>query len=242
MLRLRNVDVFYGKVPALTRVSLSVRPGEIVALVGGNGAGKTTTLAAASGLLRPRSGDIAFMGQDIRRMEPDRIVAAGLSHVPEGRLVWKPMRVEDNLRLGAFLRRDRRAEVERDLEEIYALFPILAERRHQAAGTLSGGEQQMLAMGRALMAAPRMLLLDEPSMGLAPGVTREIFSLIVRLREERGLTVLLVEQNARMALQVADRGYVLETGRVILQGQADELLQNRDVQRAYLGRDLDAEP
>ena len=239
MLRLRNVDVLYGKVPALTRVSLHVRPGEIVALVGGNGAGKTTTLLAASGLVRPKDGGITFEDTDISRLSPDRIVAAGLSHVPEGRLVWKPLPVEDNLLLGAFLRRGD-AGVVRDLDEIYGLFPILAERRRQPAGTLSGGEQQMLAIGRALMARPRMLLLDEPSMGLAPAITREIFSLIVRLRQERGLTVLLVEQNARMALKIADRGYVLETGRVILQGPAEELLENRDVQRAYLGRDADA--
>ncbi len=240
MLRLRNVDVLYGKVPALIRVSLHVRPGEIVALVGGNGAGKTTTLLAASGLVRPKDGEITFEGRDVSRLSPDRIVAAGLSHVPEGRLVWKPLPVEDNLRLGAFLRSGDAAGVARDLDEVYGLFPILAERRRQPAGTLSGGEQQMLAIGRALMARPRMLLLDEPSMGLAPAVTREIFSLIVRLRRERGLTVLLVEQNARMALRIADRGYVLETGRVILQGPADELLENRDVQRAYLGRDADA--
>jgi len=239
MLKLRNVDVLYGKVPALTRVSLHVRPGEIVALVGGNGAGKTTTLLTASGLVRPKAGEITFEGKDVSRLSPDRIVAAGLSHVPEGRLVWKPLPVEDNLQLGAFLRRGD-PEVAHDLDEIYSLFPILAERRRQPAGTLSGGEQQMLAIGRALMARPRMLLLDEPSMGLAPAITREIFSLIVRLRQERGLTVLLVEQNARMALKIADRGYVLETGRVILQGPAEELLENRDVQRAYLGRDADA--
>ena len=237
MLRLRNVDVFYGSVSALTRVSLHVRQGEIVALVGGNGAGKTTTLTAASGLLRPKSGQITFLDQDITRLAPDRIVGMGLSQVPEGRLVWKPLPVEDNLLLGAFTRRGQTREVADDLDQIYSMFPILAERRRLPAGALSGGEQQMLAIGRALMARPRMLLLDEPSMGLAPAVTKEIFARIVALRNERGLTVLLVEQNARMALTIADRGYVLETGRVILQGPAGELLENRDVQRAYLGRD-----
>ncbi|EPR34382.1 ABC transporter related protein [Alkalidesulfovibrio alkalitolerans DSM 16529] len=237
MLRLRNVDVYYGSVPALTRVSLHVRQGEIVALVGGNGAGKTTTLTAASGLLRPKSGQITFQDQDITRLAPDRIVDMGLSQVPEGRLVWKPLPVEDNLLLGAFTRRGQTREVADDLDQIYSMFPILAERRRLPAGALSGGEQQMLAIGRALMARPRMLLLDEPSMGLAPAVTKEIFARIVALRQERGLTVLLVEQNARMALTIADRGYVLETGRVILQGPAGELLENRDVQRAYLGRD-----
>jgi len=237
MLRLRNVDVFYGSVPALTRVSLHVRQGEIVALVGGNGAGKTTTLTVASGLLRPKSGQITFQDQDITRLAPDRIVDMGLSQVPEGRLVWKPLPVEDNLLLGAFTRRGQTREVADDLDQIYSMFPILAERRRLPAGALSGGEQQMLAIGRALMARPRMLLLDEPSMGLAPAVTKEIFARIVALRQERGLTVLLVEQNARMALTIADRGYVLETGRVILQGPAGELLENRDVQRAYLGRD-----
>jgi branched-chain amino acid transport system ATP-binding protein len=243
MLRLTNVDVHYGKVHAVRRASLHVRPGEVVALIGGNGAGKTTLLATVSGLVRPSGGDILFMDAPITRTAPERIVRAGLSHVPEGRHVFKPMSVEDNLLLGAYCRYSlkSRPQVQDDLADVFALFPVLRERRGQAAGTLSGGEQQMLAIGRALMSRPHMLLLDEPSMGLAPQVVRDIFKLIVRLKAERGLTVLLVEQNARAALKIADRGYVLETGRIVLQGPADELLENRDVQRAYLGRDLDRE-
>ncbi|HMM39652.1 MAG TPA: ABC transporter ATP-binding protein [Desulfovibrio sp.] len=242
MLALKNVDVFYGKIHAARRVSLHVKAGEIVALIGGNGAGKTTLLTAVSGLLRPAGGEIALAGESILGLAPERVVRLGLSHVPEGRLVFSPLSVEDNLRLGAYTRRDRegREAAARTLARIYEMFPVLAERRAQAAGTLSGGEQQMLALGRALMAGPRLLLLDEPGMGLAPLVVRDIFRLIVRLRDELGLTVLLVEQNARSALRIADRGYVLETGRIILQGPADELLANKDVQRAYLGRDLDA--
>ncbi len=242
LLALKNVDVFYGKIHAARRVSLHVKAGEIVALIGGNGAGKTTLLTAVSGLLRPAGGEIALAGESILRLAPERVVRLGLSHVPEGRLVFSPLSVEDNLRLGAYTRRGRegREAAARTLARIYEMFPVLAERRAQAAGTLSGGEQQMLALGRALMAGPRLLLLDEPGMGLAPLVVRDIFRLIVRLRDELGLTVLLVEQNARSALRIADRGYVLETGRIILQGPADELLANKDVQRAYLGRDLDA--
>jgi amino acid/amide ABC transporter ATP-binding protein 2, HAAT family (TC 3.A.1.4.-) len=242
MLALKNVDVFYGKIHAARRVSLHVKAGEIVALIGGNGAGKTTLLTAVSGLLRPAGGEIALAGESILGLAPERVVRLGLSHVPEGRLVFSPLSVEDNLRLGAYTRRGRegREAAARTLARIYEMFPVLAERRAQAAGTLSGGEQQMLALGRALMAGPRLLLLDEPGMGLAPLVVRDIFRLIVRLRDELGLTVLLVEQNARSALRIADRGYVLETGRIILQGPADELLANKDVQRAYLGRDLDA--
>ncbi len=243
MLRLKNVDVHYGKVHAVRRASLHVRPGEVVALIGGNGAGKTTLLTTISGLVRPSGGEVLFMDAPITRSAPERIVRAGLSHVPEGRHVFKPMSVEDNLLLGSYSRysMQTRPRVQEDLEDVFALFPVLGERRSQAAGTLSGGEQQMLAIGRALMSRPAMLLLDEPSMGLAPQVVRDIFKLIVRLKAERGLTVLLVEQNARAALKIADRGYVLETGRIVLQGPADELLENRDVQRAYLGRDLDRE-
>ncbi len=241
MLRLRNVDIAYGRIQAVRRVSLHVEQGEIVALIGANGAGKTTLLTALSGLLRPLGGEMLFDGADLTRMRPDAIVRAGLSHVPEGRLVFAPMNVEDNLLLGSFPRHrlGRRLDVRDDLERMYAIFPRLEERRWQAAGTLSGGEQQMVAIARALMARPRLLLLDEPGMGLAPTVTAEIFRHIVELRDAMGLTVLLVEQNARAALRVADRGYVLETGRVLLQGPAAELLANKDVQRAYLGRDLD---
>ncbi|BBD10035.1 ABC transporter ATP-binding protein [Desulfovibrio ferrophilus] len=241
MLRLRNIDVFYGKIHAVKRASLHVDKGEIVALIGGNGAGKTTLLTTISGLNRPTEGTIEFDGQDITRARANTIVKLGVSHVPEGRLVFKPMKVEDNLLLGAFNRFSlkSRAKVARDIQAMYDMFPVLGERRNQAAGTLSGGEQQMLAIGRALMARPRVLLLDEPSMGLAPQITREIFRHIRELRDRFDLTVLVVEQNARMALRSADRGYVLETGRIILQGPSEELLENRDVQRAYLGRDLD---
>ncbi|MBU1002311.1 MAG: ABC transporter ATP-binding protein [Proteobacteria bacterium] len=243
MLRLRNIDVFYGKIHAVKRASLHVDKGEIVALIGGNGAGKTTLLTTISGLNRASDGDIEFDGRDITRTQANTIVKLGVSHVPEGRLVFKPMKVEDNLLLGAFNRFSfkSRAQVGRDIQTMYDMFPVLGERRRQAAGTLSGGEQQMLAIGRALMARPRMLLLDEPSMGLAPQITREIFRHIRELRDKFDLTVLVVEQNARMALRIADRGYVLETGRIILQGPSEELLENRDVQRAYLGRDLDVE-
>jgi len=239
MLRVTNLDVAYGAVKALRRVSLHVDKGEIVALIGANGAGKTTLLAALSGLLRPAGGHTVFHGHDITDAAPDAVVRLGLSHVPERRLVFKPMSVADNLLLGAYTRRGRafRAERAEDLRMVYDMFPVLADRSRQPAGTLSGGEQQMLAIGRALMARPGMLLLDEPGMGLAPTICRDIFARVAELRDRRGLTVLLVEQNAKLALRLADRGYVLETGRVILQGLSAELMANRDVQRAYLGRD-----
>jgi len=241
MLILKNVDVFYGKIHTIKRVSLHVNKGEIVALIGGNGAGKTTLLRTISGLMRSSSGSLVFNGLDISKQSPDRIVKKGISHVPEGRLVFKPMSVEDNLLLGSFnwYTLKNRSKIKDDMERIYSIFPILEKRRKQLAGTLSGGEQQMLAIGRALMARPKFLLLDEPSMGLAPTVVKEIFRYIVELRDTYGLTVLLVEQNARSALRIANTGYVLETGRIILQGPAEDLLLNRDVQRAYLGRDVD---
>ena len=239
MLTLTNVDISYGNIKAVRRASLHVDAGEIVALIGANGAGKTSLLTAVSGLLRPTSGAVVFNGRDITKAAPDKIVRLGLSHVPERRLVFKPLSVTDNLLLGSYTRRGRacRAGVDRDLESVYAMFPVLKERAGQPAGTLSGGEQQMLAIGRAIMSGPKMLLLDEPGMGLAPMVCRDIFRRVTELRDKQGLTVLLVEQNAKSALAIADRGYVLETGRVILQGQSTELLANRDVQRAYLGRD-----
>ncbi len=241
LLALKNLDVFYGRIHAVRRVSLHVRQGEIVALIGGNGAGKTTLLSTISGLIRPAAGELTYEGRDLAGLAPERVVRLGLSHVPEGRLVFSPLSVEDNLRLGAYSLSGaaRREALTFDLARIFEMFPILKERRTQAAGTLSGGEQQMLAIGRALMARPRALLLDEPGMGLAPLVIRDIFRHILGLRDSLGLTVLLVEQNARAALRIADRGYVLETGRVMVQGPAQELLANKDVQRAYLGRDQD---
>lgn len=237
LLTLRNVDIFYGRIHAVKRVSMHVNAGEIVALIGGNGAGKTSLLTTISGLVRPASGSVNYEGKDIQKTRADRIVRMGVSHVPEGRLVFGPMSVADNLALGGYVRTSKE-EARRDIEQIYTMFPVLAERRHQMAGTLSGGEQQMLAIGRALMAKPRLLLLDEPSMGLAPRIAREIFRHVVELKKRFGLTVLLVEQNAKNALRIADRGYVLETGRVVLQGPAEDLLANRDVQRAYLGREV----
>ena len=241
MLVLKNVDVFYGRVHAVRRVSLHVNQGEIVALIGGNGAGKTTLLTTISGLLRSTGGSLHFDGREITRLKPEQIVGAGISQVPERRLVFKPMSVEDNLLLGAYQRHglQQRGLIHQDIRQIYEMFPVLGQRRQQPAGTLSGGEQQMLAIGRALMAKPRMLLLDEPGMGLAPALSQMIFRHVVALRDLFGLTVLLVEQNAKSALRIADRGYVLETGRIIVQGASDELLLNRDVQRAYLGREVE---
>jgi branched-chain amino acid transport system ATP-binding protein len=242
MLRLRNVDAGYGTLTVLRRVSLHVSPGEIVTIVGANGAGKTTLLKTIVGLIRARGGEVSFDGKPTTALATDRIVALGCSLVPEGRQVFAPMEVRENLLLGAHVQfqRGKKHEVAEDLERVYTLFPILKTREHQLAGTLSGGEQQMLAIGRALMARPRLMMLDEPSMGLAPLVVKDIFGIIQRIRAE-GTTVLLVEQNARSALKIANRGYVLETGRIVLQGTAEELLANRDVQRAYLGSDLDAE-
>lgn len=240
MLKVKNINTFYGQVHALKNVSLHLNKGEIVTLIGANGAGKTTILNSLSAVTPPRSGEILFDGTAVGNLSPDRIVELGISQVPEGRQVFKPLSVEENLELGAYLRyrkREGRGAIKNELENVYALFPRLRERRKQMAGTLSGGEQQMLAIGRALMAKPRLLLLDEPSMGLAPLVIQEIFSVIESLRRERHTTVLLVEQNAKAALGMADRGYVLETGKVILEGIASELLENKDVQRAYLGKE-----
>jgi len=240
MLRIRNLEAGYGRLKVLRKVSMHINPGEIVTVIGANGAGKTTLLKSVSGLLNGRGGEILFEKQDLRSETPERTVFLGCSLVPEGRQVFAPMTVRENLVLGSYVqyRRKRRAEAGADLERIFTLFPRLKERQNQLAGTLSGGEQQMLAIGRALLSRPRLLLLDEPSMGLAPRIVQEIFSHISRLRTELGLTILLVEQNARAALAIADRGYVLETGRVVLQGSSEDLLANRDVQRAYLGVDL----
>jgi len=240
MLRIRNLEAGYGRLKVLRKVSMHINPGEIVTVIGANGAGKTTLLKAVSGLLNGRGGEILFEKRNLLLESPERTVLLGCSLVPEGRQVFAPMTVRENLILGSYVqyRRKRRAEADEDLGRIYGLFPRLKERETQLAGTLSGGEQQMLAIGRALLSRPRLLLLDEPSMGLAPLIVREIFAHITRLRTDLGLTILLVEQNARAALAIADRGYVLETGRVVLQGPSEDLLANRDVQRAYLGVDL----
>ena len=234
MLELRGVNVFYGAVQALREVSRRVDEGEIVTLIGANGAGKSTTLMAMSGIGPPRRGEILFAGRPIHGLAPDRIVRLGLCQVPEGRRIFPELTVAENLDMGAFLRRDRQG-IERDREELYELFPILHQRRLQPGGNLSGGEQQMLAISRALMARPRLLLLDEPSMGLAPLITRQIFEIIKTINRERNTTVFLVEQNANLALQTADRGYVLENGRIVLQGRAQALLNDENVQKAYLG-------
>jgi branched-chain amino acid transport system ATP-binding protein len=234
MLTLKSVQAGYGRVPVLKGISLHVRPGEVVTLIGGNGAGKTTTLRAISGLLPPRQGAIQFAGRDLSQMSPERIVSLGLALVPEGRRVFRTLSVSANLELGAYHRRDK-GVVRRDLEEIRERFPLLQERAHQAAGTLSGGEQQILAIGRALMARPRLLMLDEPSMGLAPRMVTQVYEILAELKAA-GTTILLVEQNARAALKVADRGYVLETGRIILDGTAADLREDPEVQRAYLGK------
>jgi branched-chain amino acid transport system ATP-binding protein len=218
---------------------MHVDPGEIVTIIGANGAGKTTLLHTITGLVKVSSGDILFRDNNLRRIRPERIVAAGCSLVPEGRQVFSTMTVQENLILGGYvLAKKEKAGIDHEIARVYELFPVLKERAKQLAGTLSGGEQQMLAMGRALMAKPSLIMMDEPSTGLAPLIVKSIFRVILRLREE-GNTVLLVEQNAKAALAIADRGYVLETGKIILQGVAEDLLQNRDVQRAYLGRETD---
>jgi branched-chain amino acid transport system ATP-binding protein len=234
MLEISGLCTRYGPVEALHQVSLKVYAGELVAMVGANGAGKTTLLHSLSGVQRASAGRILFEGQDITRLAPHRIVQRGVCQVPEGRQVFAPLSVEDNLRLGGYSQRRQHAWLERELQKVYELFPILREKSAQTAGTLSGGQQQMLAMGRALLGKPRLLLLDEPSMGLAPLLVEEIFR-VVRELNEQGVTILLVEQNARAALGIADRGYVLETGKLVMQDQAQALLNNEAVSRAYLG-------
>ena len=233
MLKIDNIHVYYGAIHALKGVSLEVHKGEIVTLIGANGAGKSTTLRTVSGLLAPKSGSISFLGENIAGMPAHEIVKHGISQVPEGRRIFAEMSVQENLEMGAFTRKDK-AGVAQDFDIVYNRFPRLKERRKQQAGTLSGGEQQMLAMGRALMSRPKLLLLDEPSMGLAPLLIKEIFSIIEDINRE-GTTVLLVEQNANMALSIAHRAYVMETGRITLQGAAKELAASEDVRKAYLG-------
>ncbi len=234
MLRIANLTAGYGPITALKGVSMHVDAGEIVTLIGANGSGKSTLLATLSGLVRPTSGLVEFHGQAIRRVSPEKLVRRGIALVPEGRQLFAPMTVEENLMLGSYSRR-RDSGVDDDLAMVYDLFPILEERRQQAAGTLSGGQQQMLAIGRALMSSPSLLLLDEPSMGLAPKISREIFRKLRGLLSN-SLSILLVEQDANLALRTADRGYVLETGQIVVEGESEILKNNPDVQRAYLGR------
>jgi len=233
MLAIENVDVNYGAIRALIDVSLEVKEGEIVALIGANGAGKSTTLRSISGLVKPARGRIIFDGQELQKSPPHKIVEMGISQVPEGRRVFPLMTVLENLEMGAFTRKDR-GGIKEDINKVFAKFPRLEERKKQPAGTLSGGEQQMLAIGRALMSKPRLMLMDEPSMGLAPMLVQEIFNIVKEINQG-GTTILLVEQNARMALSVAHRGYVLETGQVVISGDAKDLITNEDVQKAYLG-------
>ena len=234
MLELRSINSYYGNIQALHDISLKVEEGEIITLIGANGAGKSTTLMSISGVIPPRSGEILFKGKPIHQMSPDKIVALGICQVPEGRHIFPILTVAENLDMGAFLRRDNR-QIKQDLEYIYTLFPLLADRRNQPGGNLSGGEQQMLAISRALMAKPQLLLLDEPSMGLAPLMTKQIFDIIKKINSEQNTTIFLVEQNANLALKTADRGYVLETGRITMHDRAENLLSNEDIQKAYLG-------
>jgi branched-chain amino acid transport system ATP-binding protein len=234
MLKLSNVQTFYGKIQALDDVSMEISEGEIVTLIGANGAGKTTALMSISGIVPPRSGEIVFDGQPIQDMSPNKIVDLGICQVPEGRRIFPYLTVSENLDMGAFLRSDKDG-IKQDMEYIFELFPILSERRHQAGGTLSGGEQQMLAISRALMARPRLLLMDEPSLGLAPLIVRQIFEIIRKINIENNTTIFLVEQNANLALKVAGRGYVMENGRIILSDSSKNLLSNEDVKKAYLG-------
>lgn len=232
MLKVNDINVYYGSIHAIKDVSFEVNQGEVVTLIGANGAGKSTTLQTVSGLLRSKTGSVEFLGKSLNNVPPHKIVAKGLAHVPEGRRVFLQMTVEENLEMGAFTRPN--SEIEPGIEDIYERFPRLKERRKQIAGTLSGGEQQMLAMGRAMMSKPKLLMLDEPSMGLAPLLVEQIFE-IIRELHKAGTTILLVEQNAQMALSVADRGYVLETGKIVTTGTGLELLNDDAVKKAYLG-------
>jgi branched-chain amino acid transport system ATP-binding protein len=234
MLKLLNIQTFYGNIQALKDLSMEVSQGEIITLIGANGAGKTTTLMSISGIVPPRAGEIFFLGEPIHHLDPDEIVAMGISQVPEGRRIFPQLTVMENLDMGAFLRKDK-AGIKKDIDHIFSLFPLLAERRSQPGGTLSGGEQQMLAISRAIMAKPRLLLLDEPSLGLAPKIVTLIFEIIHKINAESGTTIFLVEQNAHMALKVAHRGYVMENGRITLEGTAEALTNNEEVNKAYLG-------
>jgi branched-chain amino acid transport system ATP-binding protein len=234
VLEIKNLTVNYGAITALQGISLEVRPGDIVTLIGANGAGKTTALRAISGLLKARDGHVLFEGRDITSLRPHQIVKLGISHVPEGRMVFANLTVMENLMMGAYLQKDRQV-VAKELEHVYGIFPRLQERQKQVAGTLSGGEQQMLAIGRALMSRPKFLMLDEPSLGIAPLLVKTIFEKIVEINRQQGISILLVEQNANLALEISRYGYVLETGRIILQDQAAALRQSPQVRSAYLG-------
>ncbi|MBR0382902.1 MAG: ABC transporter ATP-binding protein [Eubacterium sp.] len=233
MLEIKDLEVYYGMIQAIKGISFEVNQGEVIALIGANGAGKTTTLQTITGMLQAKAGSIIFEGKDITRVPGHKIVAMGMAHVPEGRRVFSNLTVYENLKLGAFTKKNKK-EIEETLGRVYQSFPRLQERRNQSAGTLSGGEQQMLAMGRALMSKPRIILMDEPSMGLSPIFVEEIFSIIRQISAE-GTTVLLVEQNAKKALSIADRAYVLETGTIALSGPAQELMNNESIKKAYLG-------
>ena len=233
MLEVKNLSVSYGAIEAVKDISFTVNAGEIMSLIGANGAGKTTTLHTITGLVPAKSGSVMYNGVDLLKTHNNKIVTLGMAHIPEGRHVFTRMSVEENLEMGAFSLKDQ-SDLKKDLDMVYGLFPRLKERRNQKAGTLSGGEQQMLAMGRALMSHPKTILMDEPSMGLSPKLVKEIFSIIRKLHEQ-GITILLVEQNAKMALSIADRAYVLETGRITMEGDAKELLNNEQVRKAYLG-------
>ncbi|HEY7520519.1 MAG TPA: ABC transporter ATP-binding protein [Methylomirabilota bacterium] len=234
LLRVSNLETYYGPIMAIRGVSFEVPRGAIVTVLGANGAGKTTVLKTVAGVMDPQKGTVTFEGRDIQRLDPDRIVRLGLSHVPEGREIFPFLSVAENLRMGAFTRTDADG-VARDLETVYGYFPVLKARAQQRAGSLSGGEQQMLAISRALMARPKMMLLDEPSLGLAPRLVKEIFDIIVRINREQAVTVLLVEQNANMALHIADYGYVLEVGRIVMEDTCARLLEKEDIKEFYLG-------
>lgn len=234
MLELRSVNAAYGNIQVLHNIDLEIHTGEIITLIGANGAGKSTTLMAISGIVPVRSGKILFEGKNINKVAPEKLVSMGISQVPEGRHIFPELTVMENLDMGAFLRNDAQG-IKDDLDYVFSLFPILADRKGQDGGTLSGGEQQMLAMSRALMARPKLLLLDEPSMGLAPLVIKQIFEIVKRINKEHNTTIFLVEQNANQALHVADRGYVIENGVITISDSADNLLENQDIQKAYLG-------
>lgn len=233
MLTVKNLQVNYGSIQALKDISIEVKQGEVVTLIGSNGAGKSTLLKTISGLIRPKQGSITFEGKDLTSIPPEKIVSFGISHVPEGRKIFSGMTVMENLRIGAYQRKDKKG-IEKDLEEVFSLFPILKDRKNQDAGTLSGGEQQMLAISRALLAKPKLIILDEPSLGLAPVIIDKVFEFIEKIRDT-GITILLVEQNANLALEVSERAYVLETGEIKLTGKSSELLKDEQIMKAYLG-------